>query len=461
MGWFELGGLEEEVNEPEFATFIAAAENALAVFNDAMGNMFRYLMQINKKSASAGLLQTPANLLDIPPEELTAIKDSGSLIDRIAIHYQRLRPMELMLNGEPIRDMDYYSLAVAARALGLAKPISLSIMASPSKGYEIIIENRQLSGYEIIRRHLRPYGKIKFKDLAYVVDTFKISENVAKKLLSLKVLRKIDEDGTQISGESIRELYELVFPRKNKDRYNHVAQLLRQEQTAQPAVAGAEVGKGDGTPQTVLDDKSYKGGRPTYIPLSRIPSNLKRVTDYELVPDSPTQNPDAYYIRHTETRLRAQTEKPTINVNSIDVARLLLATVYLAWNNSFGLEENKARLKEVYGYIPEQRQILAELGDCGMPAILYNKLWRISPGGVEILLLPREEREKIAAKAKPFITKYGPYVSFREAKEFLGNNLTSQDLIHRRIKTIIIDGIIKYNTFQVVHAYYDKISARK
>ena len=446
MGWFELAepklpDLDAILEYPEGRRLIAegvALLNRFYSFLLTRDGSKRVAPPRRQKAVAQTSTSYAANpeILTIPPDELKGM-NAETLGDRITINYHRQRP-------------DFGEI--------------------------------KKSAYESLRIGSRPGGKSGPKNYKETREIFYINDGVIKKLIQLEVLRLAARSKNKISPRAIASLYDLVFPQYNSDRYLKVKGLLMET----PTIRG-DVGKpndllvgGPSHLQAISAPVATDTTGVPYVPppphqvapavakVSYVPipllqqEKMTRGVEYELIPDSDTQHSDAYFVRRREAIQEVRGQKMS-EVNSLDVARLRLARHYIKWSRVVEDTDIVARLRARYGGKVEQKRILDDLISVGMPAEFYKTEWGLAPGSVEILLLPQAERDKIAEKAKPLIARYGPFVSFRQVQEIVDKKMEyrefigHQDKIGLKIKNVTIGNDVRYNLFQVVQMYYDRI----
>lgn len=79
------------------------------------------------------------------------------------------------------------------------------------------------------------------------------------------------------------------------------------------------------------------------------------------------------------------------------------------------------------------------------------------PGTLDIAMLTDAELQRIGALAKPLIEKNGPFITLRQISELIGNDFRMKEFPEKKksqqIGFVDVDGVTKYNHFQVVKAY--------
>jgi hypothetical protein len=103
-----------------------------------------------------------------------------------------------------------------------------------------------------------------------------------------------------------------------------------------------------------------------------------------------------------------------------------------------------------------------------MRPILYKGNLVFPVGTLDIADMVDEDLDRIGTIAKPFIDKYGAFVSIKQIKELMAEvarvNITLNDFYSvmksNKIEYVKIGGSTLFNLFQVVRAYENELSSR-
>lgn len=291
-----------------------------------------------EKDAESLDYSTQDRILDIQQQHLQKLDKKG-LVDIITKHYHQTRPTSLKIGGTVFEDNGYYSLEQAMTALNL-KSSRFYTITSP-KIHLLHKEgkrgNMKISGYEIIRYHLRSYGLKKMNQKEFS-ENFYISENIIQRLIdpNLGVLETTMKSGGKVLAiANAREFYDVIFPIKASERYKQVMTLLGksvdEEQTyeitsqkrnktySKPSTRKPKpaIDSDLGTfsrprafpPQTssVADTARNANVNQDYKPYSEVP--LKVSIDYFLIKDSNMPDEDAFRIRSISAGMLSSTKE--------------------------------------------------------------------------------------------------------------------------------------------------------
>ena len=466
--------INHRVTNPEILALISKASKDLGLFFEDVGAIFEKLAQTSSKqqvvdsstddkiTASEETLgmkvkdhstDSSTQQLLISKEELEK-PDGGSLIDIIAKHcYHLIIPGPLTIGGQTFYQNEYYSFKQAAQALG-KKIQNLYMMSSTGK---VHTENRKISGYEIIRLYMRPNSR-KMSTEQELAEQFHLSQEIVERLLRLNVLesREAKAGSKLIVKVKISDFYDKIFPIKGTDRYTHLMSLLgvAKDDTLEEHKASRHLAYVV-TPREALEPSTQestqnrlKGRELIYIPSSLLP--FKDGVDYELVPDGFEQNPDAFYVRHLNSKVPKKTKKEGEEINLNDVLRLHLAKVYIP--EVAISEEFRSKLGQY-----DKEMVLRALNLAEMRPIVYKGNLVFPPGTSDIATIADEEIKRIVRLAKPIVDRDGTFISLKQIQELIGSKFNKMEFHQKRssgeFESIEINDQKLYNVFQVVRSY--------